>query len=202
MWEKAKYRKACKLEKLDEENQQIEELQEELKRIEAKMHRREPTEKFGMEQISRFCKAQGSASKFVDCLLCIAPVVQMLEQRFHKHFWGQFTEQLEKAQQQSAEMQQTAKQSTTQNPEAMLFRMVRAQQDVVNVSDGLVPPGGAGTRSGLKSPVLKSGPPTSPLGQRLAPPTPHVPLGGRTPPSAGMRNLSTESTGTGCERVR
>ena len=105
-------------------------------------------------------------------------------------------------QQQSAEMQQTAKQSTTQNPEAMLFRMVRAQQDVVNVSDFLVPPGGAGTRSGLKSPVLESGQPTSHLGQRLAPPTPHVPFGGRTPPSAGLGNLSTESTGTGCERVR
>ena len=83
-----------------------------------------------MEQINNFCKEQGFASKFVDCLLCIAPVVQMLEQRFHKHFWGQFTEQLEKAQQKSAEMQQTAKQSTTQNIEATLYRMVRAQQDV------------------------------------------------------------------------
>ena len=105
----------------------------------------------------------------------------MLVQRFHQHSWGQFDEQLDQAQKQSEDMQETAGQGATQNPEAMLSRMARPQQqDVVDVSDGLVPLVVTGTRSGLNSPVLETGAQTSPSRQRLAPPTPHVPLGGGT----------------------
>ena len=106
-------------------------------------------------------------------------------------------------------MQQTAEQGITQNPEAILHRIVRSQQNVVNVSGGLVPPIGTGTRSGLNSPAFESGAPTSPMGKRWASPTPRAPLvqtpatpPGGAPPSAGLGNLSTESTGTGGVETR
>ena len=143
-------------------------------------------------------------AKGMDCFLCIKPVVELLEQRFQKHFWVSFAEQLEQAQKQRAGMQQTDGQGTTQNLEAMLHWMVRSQQHVVEVHDGLVPPVGAGTRNGPNSPILESGAPTSPLKQLLVFPTPRVPLvpapatpPGGAPPSTGLVNASTESIGTG-----
>ena len=43
-----------------------------------------PTDEFGLEQIKK-CKEQGSARKFVDCFMCVEPVMQMLERTSGVH---------------------------------------------------------------------------------------------------------------------
>ena len=119
-------------------------------------------------------------------------------------FWVQFSQQLEQAQKQRAGMQQTDGQGTTQNLEAMLHWMVRSQQHKVQVHDG----SGAScwrrhkewsqqsnfgvgstnitleTTAGLSNTTCPTCPSTA------TPP-------GEAPPSTGLVNLSTESTGTG-----
>ena len=47
---------------------------------------------FGVEQVNDMCKEQASTSKFVDCFLCIEPLVQMLEQCFLMCFWCLFAQ--------------------------------------------------------------------------------------------------------------
>ena len=87
-------------------------------------------------------------------------------EHFQKSCGTYLRRQLEQPQKQSAELQQTAVQGATQNLEAMLRRMARSQQNVLQVLDGGAEKCAQQSRSGARRTNFTL----------LAPPTPRVPL--------------------------